>query len=137
MVLLVFPLFGTARFDETMKALRALRVPAGLIQLALFSYRWIYVWADEQRRLRTALRARGFRGRPFIHALRTAGNGLGMLLVRSIERTQKIQDAMRARGQAGQFHTLYEFRTTWKDILKTSAAAAAAALIISLGPFIP
>jgi len=103
MVLLVFPLFGTARFDETMKALRA----------------------------------RGFRGRPFIHALRTAGNGLGMLLVRSIERTQKIQDAMRARGQAGQFHTLYEFRTTWKDILKTSAAAAAAALIISLGPFIP
>ncbi len=131
-ILLAFPLLGTSRFDVTMKALRALRVPGPFVQLAVFAYRYIYVYADELRRMRTALRARGFRTPPLGHALRTAGNGLGMLLVRSVERTQGIYRAMVSRGYSGTFHTFEDFSTTGRDVLKAAAAGAAAALLLAL-----
>ncbi len=131
-VLLVFPMFGTSRFDVTMNAIRSLKVPAPLVQLAAFSYRYIYVYADELRRMRVAARARGFRSRPLLHALRTAGNGLGMLLVRSVERTERIRDAMVSRGYSGTFRTFDDFTTGAKDVLKAAAALAAAAVLIAL-----
>jgi cobalt/nickel transport system permease protein len=129
-ILLLFPLFGTSRFDVTMKAIRALRVPAPLAQLLAFSYRYIYVYVDELRRMRIALRARGFRVRPSRHAIRTAGNGLGMLLVRSVERTERIQLAMVARGYSGTFRAFDDFSTRAGDVAKSAAALAAAALLL-------
>ena len=131
-ILLVFPLFGTSRFDVTVKAIRALKVPAPLVQLTAFTYRYIYVYADELRRLRIALRARGFRLRPSRHALRTAGNSLGMLLVRSVERTERIQAAMISRGYSGTFRTFDEFSVRAADLLKSAAVLAASAVLLVL-----
>ena len=133
---LVFPIFGTSRFDATMRALRALRVPGPLVGIAVFSYRYLFVYSDELRRMRTAMRSRGFRGRPPLHALRTAGNCVGMLLVRSVERTEGILDAMIARGYAGTFRTLDDFRTRPADAAKAAAAvlASLAVLAVRYGP---
>ena len=130
-ILLFFPMFGTSRFDVTMKALWDLRVPRPFVQLAVFSYRYIYVHSDELRRMRAAMRARGFRGRPALHALRTAGNVVGMLLVRSVERTQRIYDAMVARGHSGTFRTLQDFSTRPRDVVKAGAAGAVALLLMA------
>jgi len=131
-ILLTFPLFGTSRFDVTMKALRSLRIPGPFVQLSVFCYRYIYVYLDELRRMRTAMRARGFRARPLLHALRTAGNSLGMLLVRSVERTQGIHDAMIARGYSGTFHTFQDFSTTRMDLLKSAGTAFLALIPLAL-----
>lgn len=126
-ILLVFPMFGTSRFDATMKALRDLRAPGAFVQLTVFAYRYIYVHAGELARMRTAMRARGFRNRPVLHALRTAGNLVGMLLVRSMDRTRRIHEAMIARGYSGVFRTFHDFSTRPRDVLKAAAVAAAAA----------
>jgi len=131
-LLLVFPIFGTSRFDVTMKALRALRLPAPFVQLTVFSYRYLFVYAAELRRMRTSMRARGFRGRPPLHALRTAGNAIGMLLVRSIERTEGIRDAMVSRGYAGDFRTFQDFATRPKDVALAAAFLGAAILLLAL-----
>ncbi len=131
-ILLAFSIFGSSRFDVTMKALRSLKIPGPFVQLAIFCYRYIYVYADELRRMRTAMKARGFRGRPPVHALRTAGNSLGMLLVRSVERTQGIYDAMVVRGYSGTFHTFQDFSTNRKDIWKATSTAALAGFILLL-----
>jgi len=131
-MLLVFPMFGTSRFDVTMRALRSLRVPAPLVQIVVFSYRYIYVYADELLRLRVAMRARGLGRGAGLRVFRVAGSTLGMLLVRSVERTQRIQDAMTARGYAGGFRTLQEFSTRPSDIAKAVVAGAAAVLLAAL-----
>lgn len=116
MILLVFPAFGTTRFDATMKALGALRVPAPLVQTVLFSYRYLFVYADQLRKMQQAARVRGFRARCDLRTLRVLGNRVGMLLVGSIERTQRIRYAMRSRGSTGALETLDEFRTRPRDV---------------------
>lgn len=115
-LLLAIPAFGTSRFDVTMKALRRLRFPAPLVQIILFTYRYFFVYSDQLRRMLIAARARGFHPRPDLHTLRIAGNGLGILLVESIERTQRIHGAMKCRGFFGTFRTLEVFRTRAVDV---------------------
>ena len=51
-------LLVSAPLDATLKAAHALRVPGLLIQLALLSYRYLFVLGDELARLRIALRCR-------------------------------------------------------------------------------
>ena len=127
-LVLVFPALGTSRFDVTMKALRRLRVPSPLVQIILFTYRYLFVYADQFRRMGTAWRARGFRARTNLLTLRTLGNGIGVLLVSSIERTQRIQSAMMARGFTGSFRTFEDFRTRPGDVALFCAIVAVGAL---------
>ena len=75
---------ATAPPDATLKAAHALRVPGLIIQLALLTYRYLFLLADELGRLRTALRVRGYRNRMNRHSYRTVGHVAGTLLVRRV-----------------------------------------------------
>jgi cobalt/nickel transport system permease protein len=108
---------GTTRFHVMVKALRSLRVPAPMVAMALFSYRYLLVHADQLRRRQIALKVRGFRPRADLRTLRTIGNGFGGLIVLSIERTQRIQTAMKCRGFTGTLRTLEEFRARPSDFV--------------------
>jgi cobalt/nickel transport system permease protein len=68
--------------------------------------RYIGVLFDEHQRLRTAMKARAFVAGSNWHTWRSYGHLLGMLLVRSMERAQRISGAMRCRGFNGKFHLL-------------------------------
>jgi cobalt/nickel transport system permease protein len=127
LIIVAFVAFATTPFHAAMKALRRLRVPAPLVQTILFTYRYIIVYADQLRRRETALRARGFRPRADLRTLRTIGNGFGSLLVGSIERTQRIQAAMRCRGFSGTFRTLEEPRAGPGDVFLSAAVLAVGA----------
>jgi cobalt/nickel transport system permease protein len=50
------------------------------------------------------MRARGFRARSDGHTWRSLGWLMGMLLVRSLERAQRIRAAMKCRGFDGRFY---------------------------------
>jgi cobalt/nickel transport system permease protein len=102
--------------DVTLKAAHALHVPGLLVQLALLAYRYTFVLTGELRRLRIALRVRGFRNRPTRHAYRTLGHVAGTLLVRGHERAERVGQAMRCRGFDGRFRSLAEFRTRPPDV---------------------
>jgi cobalt/nickel transport system permease protein len=117
--------FATTRFHVAMKALRSLRVPAPLVQTILFAHRYVAVYADQLRRRETALRARGFRARLDLLTFSTIGNGFGGLLVGSIERTARIQAAMKCRGFTGAFPTLDEPRAGARDVVFSAAVLAA------------
>jgi cobalt/nickel transport system permease protein len=131
MVLLVFPAFGTTRFDVTMKALRSLRLPAPLVQIVLFTYRYLFVYADQLRRMQLAMKARGFRAAADRRTLRAIGNGVGVLLVGSIERTQRIYSAMKCRGLSGTFRTFESFRTRPGDLCLFGATLGLAAALFA------
>ena len=108
---------ATAPLETTLKAAHALRIPGLLVQLGLLAYRYVFVLADELRRLRIALRVRGYRNRVHRHSYRTAGHVAGTLLVRGYERAERVGQAMRCRGFDGQFRSLKEFSTHPADVL--------------------
>ena len=116
-VILIFPMIGTMRFDTTIKALDRLKVPNSLVQMLMFTYRYIFVFIDEFQRIWTAMESRGFKLRTTLYALRTIGKALGMLFVRSYERAERVYRAMRSRGYTGNPKTLVEFEIRMKDYL--------------------
>jgi cobalt/nickel transport system permease protein len=97
-------------------AMGRLRVPDILIQLFLFTYRYIHVIFQEYDRLRNAMKARGFVPRTNTHTYRSYAYLMGMLLVRSYDRAERIHKAMLCRGFRGKYHTLSQFSVTRGDV---------------------
>ncbi len=66
------------------------------------------------------MQVRGFRRRTSLETLRVMGNFLGMLFVRSFERTHRVYAAMQARGYQGRFPAPFCFKVTVGDWLHAS-----------------
>jgi len=97
-------LTATTGFKDLMMAFRALRVPQIFVLLIEFTVRYISVLTDEARRMQTARKARGFeKGRSLLHryTFQVAGKLIGILFIRSFERSERVYNAMLARGYAG------------------------------------
>ena len=118
----------------TLKALQKIKVPDGLIQLLMFTYRYIFLFLDEEKRIFVGATSRGFVKRTNLSSLKTMANLVGMLLVHSFERTERIRDAMVSRGYNGRLKILDEFTLSPKDFIKASLIIAAA-LLLNLFPW--
>lgn len=127
---LALVLVGTAPVHHTLAAAHRLKVPGLLVLVTLLAYRYAFLLADELRRLRVALRVRGFRTRADRHGYRTAGHVVGAVLVRGADRADRVSEAMRARGFDGRFHTLTAFRTTAWDVAGFAALVLAMAAMV-------
>lgn len=87
-------------------ALARLGVPDKLVHLLLLTARQIHLMHQELLRLRQAMRARAFVRRSDRHTWRSYGYLVGMLLVRSLDRSRRILAAMRCRGFHGRLYLL-------------------------------
>jgi cobalt/nickel transport system permease protein len=101
--LLMEPLLATAPLPVTLHGLSRLGAPDVIGQMVLLSYRYLHVFSHEARRMSAGMQVRGFRKRTDLQTLHAVANFLGMLFVRSFERTERVFDAMRARGYNGSF----------------------------------
>jgi cobalt/nickel transport system permease protein len=105
-------LVAATQFPDMMHALRHLRVPPLLVAIISFMYRYLFVLSDEVLRLLRARESRSARvagyksGGSIPWRARVAGNMAGQLFVRSYERSDRVYNAMLARGYDGQFFTL-------------------------------
>jgi cobalt/nickel transport system permease protein len=105
-------LVATTRFPDMIHAFEHLHVPAVLTTIVSFLYRYLFVLTDEVMRLLRARESRsatvaGYRsGRNVIWRARVTGNMAGQLFLRSYERSDRIYNAMLARGYSGQLRTL-------------------------------
>jgi cobalt/nickel transport system permease protein len=106
-----------------------LRVPDKLTHLLLFTVRYLDVLHREYVRLRTAARVRGFRPRMDRHTYRTYGHLVGMLLVRSFDRADRIVAAMKCRGFHGRFFMFDHFAYSRRDV---PFAVVSAAVLLAL-----
>ena len=127
--LLIFPMFGTAPFHTSMKAIQRLRVPTKFVQIILFTYRYIFVFLGEIHRMSNAAKTRGFETKTRWHSFRTLGNFIGVLLVRSFERTERLYNAMISRGYTGKVITLSTSRMTPRDSIKGAAVVVICGLL--------
>ncbi len=118
-------------------SLRALRVPAILVAVVGFAYRYLSLLVDEARRM---LRARGARSaaragrRPSLAWQgQVAGSMAGSLFVRSLERSERVYVAMLARGYDGHIHLARAPQMRLRDwaLLALASATLAWALIVA------
>ena len=114
-VLMLMVLVGTLEAVTFGHALHALRVPATLVHLLLFTVRYVDVLHEEYLRLRQAMKARGFKPSNSLHTYRSFGYLVGMMLVRALERSERILDAMKCRGFTGAIPLLAEFELSRRD----------------------
>lgn len=104
--LTLLALVATIPVPAIARALEQLRVPVTLVQTLLFTFRYISVLQQEFARLHRAMVVRGFWPRTNRHTYRSYGYFIGALVVRSIERSERILNAMRCRGFDGRFPSL-------------------------------
>lgn len=112
-ILIVFTaLLATMPLSTLGHALSSMKVSKKIVYLILITYRYIDLLEDEYRRSLRAVRVRGFIPRTNLHTYKTYAFLIGMLLVRSLARAERIEWAMRCRGFQGRFHSLVIFTAT-------------------------
>ncbi len=130
-IMIAITIFGSVRFDIAMIALQRLKCPPVMVQMMLFTYRYIFLFMAEMQRMDTAMKARGFIKGPNLYTLKVMGGFVGTLLIRSFERTERIYKAMLSKGYQGEFHTLLEFNAVPKDFVKGGLVIAVAIALLS------
>ncbi len=130
--LVVLPMISGLTPIRLGHALGRLGLPPRLVQVFLFSIRYIELLRAEARRLHDAMRLRGFAPRTDLHTMKSYGNFIGQLLVRSVERAERVNEAMRCRGFAGRFPlvTLERFGAADAGAAGLTTILAAVALLM-------
>lgn len=98
----------TTPFPVLIEALRSLRLPAIMVGIISFMYRYLAVLGDEAGRMNRARSARsavvaGRGGGRLAWRARVTGSMVGSLFIRSYERSERVYAAMQARGFEGTF----------------------------------
>ena len=106
-------------------AMGKLYFPDKIIHLFLFTYRYIHVIFQEYHRLINAMRIRGFIPHTNLHTYRSYAYLVGMLLVKSYDRAERVHRAMLCRGFDRKYYTLSRFSIKIGDILYLSFMLAA------------
>lgn len=114
-VLCLLSVVGTMSATTLGYAMARLRVPEKLVHLLLFTVRYLDVIGQEYKRMRRAMQARAFVLRTDRHTWRSIGYLIGMLLVHSLERSERIADAMKCRGYNGRFYLMDEMVLARQD----------------------
>jgi cobalt/nickel transport system permease protein len=118
-----------------MKSLQDLGFPKMLIQAVLFTYRYLFVYLEQLRKMNVAMRSRGFRPGFNLRSLRVFGYQVGMLLVTSYEQTERILSAMKSRGYDGTIRTLYQSSRVPADWIKF-AGIVALTIVLGIGDYL-
>lgn len=113
-ILSLILLSSTTKFTTLLKGLEQLRMPNVLVMLLSFMYRYIFVIVDETMRMRQARDSRNFGGN-HLWQIKTVGNMVGTLFLRSYERGERIYAAMISRGYEGQIQTLGSLSFSQRD----------------------
>ncbi|MEJ2201984.1 MAG: cobalt ECF transporter T component CbiQ [Desulfuromonadaceae bacterium] len=103
-ILAVLILIATTSFPGICLAAERLGAPRLFTLQLLFMYRYLFVLIDEASRMLRARALRSFDGRGM--GLKVAGNMAGQLLLRTLDRAQRIHQAMLCRGFSGEIHLL-------------------------------
>jgi cobalt/nickel transport system permease protein len=118
-------LTATTPFPDLLHALRHLGLPSLLVTIVSLMYRYLFVLAEEATRLLRAREARAVgSGGSVVWRGRVAGYMVGQLFLRSYERSDRVYNAMLARGMDGRHLTLNRHALHGRDWLAVAGSAA-------------
>jgi cobalt/nickel transport system permease protein len=124
-------LLSTTRFQDMVTALGRLHVPRVLVTQMAFMYRYLWVLSDEVMRLRIARAARDCGHGSWSLRMHSQAAVVGVLFLRTLDRSERIYRAMTARGFDGRMGVAHAERMRAADWLFAIAAVAAATGIVA------
>jgi cobalt/nickel transport system permease protein len=130
----------TTHFTDLLWAMSTLRIPRVLIAIISFMYRYVFLLAEESIRLSRARDSRsavmgGSRpstGRMVLFRAQTTGRLIGSLFLRSFERSERVYQAMAARGYQGQMRQLAPPPVAASDLGLAAGTLGAGVLLLLL-----
>jgi cobalt/nickel transport system permease protein len=106
-------LVAVTGFHQVCLALQKVGIPKALVLQLLFLYRYLFVLADEAARMVRARALRSFQARGL--DFRTYSSMLGHLLLRTLDRAQRLHLAMLSRGFDGEIRQVRVLRLHTRD----------------------
>lgn len=113
-ILSLILLSSTTKFTHLLKGLEQLRMPGIMVMILSFMYRYIFVIVDEVMRMKRARESRNFGGKR-IWQIKTIGNMVGTIFLRTYERGERVYQSMVSRGYEGQIRTLDSMSFSRRD----------------------
>ncbi len=110
-------LVATTSFPGICMALEGLGAPRVFAVQLLLLYRYLFVLITEASRMNRARALRAFQGRGL--GLKTFGVMIGQLLLRTVDRAQRVHLAMLCRGFDGQIRSFRRLRIGRAEVLFT------------------
>lgn len=132
MAMVFLTLVSGLSFSALGQGLRRLGLPAGLCLILALTHRYLYVLTDEHQRMVQAATLRGYRPGRGLLTYKTTANLLGMVLVRSLDRAERVRRAMLCRGFDGRFPLLEGGRATVADLGLAAASLCVAAACLTM-----
>jgi cobalt/nickel transport system permease protein len=117
MMLMLIALVASTPIFTLGHAMHELGVPQKIVHLFFFTYRYIHVMHREYVRLVNSMKIRGFTPGNNLHTYRTISYMVGMLLVKSFDRAQRVHNAMLCRGFEGNLYSLSTFSLNGRDVV--------------------
>ncbi|MCC7423111.1 MAG: cobalt ECF transporter T component CbiQ [Planctomycetaceae bacterium] len=93
-------------FPQLLATLRRYHCPSVLLAMMAFMYRFSFLLFHEVERMTAARRARSFGRTGFWFRWKVGAQVIGMLLIRSMRRAERVHGAMLARGWTGDVRVL-------------------------------
>ncbi|MGY1651537.1 cobalt ECF transporter T component CbiQ [Geodermatophilus sp. SYSU D01119] len=126
----VLLLATTTPMSDLLPALRRLRVPAAVVEVASVTYRLLFVLLESLRTIREAQTARMGHA-TWRRSLRSSGALAAAVLTRSWDRARRLQDGLAGRGMETGLRVLPEARPSSPAFL--AATGAGLAILVAAG----
>jgi len=128
-LLMTIALLGTSQIFTLAHGMSHLWVPDKLVHLFFFCFRYVHVIHDEYHRLTNAMKMRAFKPKTNMHTYRAYAYLVGMLLVRSFDRSRRMLQAMKCRGFKRKFYLLHSYHMKRYDYALAGTTIAFSALL--------
>ncbi len=131
-ITLVIVLFGTTQFVSLMKALRSFGLSNILIDMAIFTYRYLFELLEQLEQLQLSMRLRGFKKNKLKNITKIASL-MGTLLIRSYEKSERVYNAMALRGYGQQAYYTTDLKAEVYDLLSLIAIILISSFLLIAG----
>ncbi|MDF2535776.1 MAG: cobalt transporter, inner rane subunit CbiQ [Bacillales bacterium] len=115
-IIMTFMMYKTSN-EALIKSFQQLRVPSIFIELAFFTLRFMDVFKIEIQNMFLSIRSKGFKTGNFfsMKTVKIYGHLLGSMLVRSLQRSERIYLGMQSRGYSGTINPLENIVIPFRD----------------------
>ncbi len=110
-------IFYNSKGYDIVRGLYILKFPDSFISTTYFTLKMIENFKNNFLNIKKTLTSRGFKAKTNLFTYYTFGNILGMLFVKSIRKSQSLQESFEARGFKKKIYLNDKFKTTNKDII--------------------
>ena len=115
MYMIIYVLFNTSKIHLLMKSLIFFKIPSSFVLIILFTYRYIFFYMEDIRKLFVSAKLRGYSIQNNKQSRNTVYSMFVNMLIRSYEQSDRAFNAMKLRGFGGKFDTIDKLKTERKD----------------------